>query len=201
MLRLETLLGKSVSEMTAQKMNLLAVLLFGAGLGAAGYALLLPAAQPVKAPVAAVPDWKSELEAIKGKLPDQAHAMQDVGYHFSNLWFAGQQKNWPLAEFYNNEVRSHLRWAVRIIPKRKDLAGQEIDLEAILQAFENSPWTQVKDAITAKDSAAFEKAYRFAVETCYACHKASDKPFIRPQIPSQPETPIINFDPNATWPR
>jgi hypothetical protein len=148
-----------------------------------------------------VEELKSEIEAINGMLPDQAHAMQDVGYHFSNLWFAGQKENWPLAEFYNNEVRSHLRWAVRIIPKRKDSAGQEIDLEAILQAFENSPWTQVKDAITAKDKAAFDKAYRFSLDTCYACHKASDKPFIRPQIPSQPETPIINFDPSAQWPR
>lgn len=187
--------------MTGQTLRLLVVLLFGIGLGAAGYAILLPTAQPAAAQVAETPDWKAEIEAIKGKLPDQAHAMQDVGYHFSNLWFARQKGNWPLAEFYNNEVRSHLRWAVRIIPKRKDLAGQEIDLEAILQAFENSPWTQMKDAIAAKDGAAFDKAYRFAVETCYACHKASDKPFIRLQIPAQPETPIINFDPDATWPR
>jgi hypothetical protein len=191
--------------MAAQKTRFTATLLLGVCLGAAGYALISPtgnqvAAQTAKA-TSAAPDLKGEIEAIKAKLPDQAHAMQDVGYHFSNLWFARQKENWPLAEFYNNETRSHLRWAVRIIPKRKDLAGQEIDLEAILQAFENSPWTQLKDAISAKDIVAFDKAYRFAIETCYACHKASDKPFLRTQIPAQPETPIINFDPKANWPR
>jgi hypothetical protein len=191
--------------MATQRTKSSAALLVGVCLGAVAHAVLSPvghqvAAQTAKAaPVA--PDLRAELEAIKAKLPDQAHAMQDVGYHFSNLWFARQKENWPLAEFYNNETRSHLRWAVRIIPKRKDTAGVEIDLEAILQAFENSPWTQLRDAISAKNTAAFDKAYRFALETCYACHRASDKPFLRLQIPAQPETPIVNFDAKADWPR
>jgi hypothetical protein len=189
--------------MATQRISSSAALLLSLFLGAAGHALISPTGhQTAEAKDASLaPDLKAEIEAIKAKLPDQAHAMQDVGYHFSNLWFARQNENWPLAEFYNNETRSHLRWAVRIIPKRKDLAGQEIDLEAILQAFENSPWTQLKDAISAKDAASFDKAYRFALETCYACHKASDKPFIRLQIPTRPETPIINFDPQSGWPR
>jgi hypothetical protein len=147
------------------------------------------------------PELAAELEAIKSKLPDQAHAMQDVGYHFTNLWFAGKHAHWDLANFYLAETRSHLRWAVRIIPKRKDSAGQEIDLQAILQAVENTPLKQLEDSIKAKDGDAFEKAYRFTLESCYSCHKASDKPFIRPQIPTHPETLIINFDPNATWPK
>src|SRR5438128_5684363 len=50
-----------------------------------------------------------QIEAMRGKLPDQSHAMKDVGYHFTNLWFAGQKKNWPLAKFYLEETRSHLR--------------------------------------------------------------------------------------------
>lgn len=143
----------------------------------------------------------AEIETIKGKLPDQAHAMQDVGYHFTNLWFAGQKGHWDLANFYWSETRSHLRWAVRIIPKRKDNAGREVDLQAILQAFENTPLKELEDSIKAKDSMAFKNAYRFTLETCYACHKASDKPFIHPQMPDEPEVHIINFDPKADWPK
>ena len=142
-----------------------------------------------------------ELEAIKGKLPDQAHAMQDVGYHFANLWFSGQKGHWELANFYWLETRSHLRWAVRIIPKRKDNAGMEVDLEAILQALENGPLKDLEGAIAAKDHESFDKHYRTSLEGCYSCHKASDKPFIRLQIPTAPETLIINFDPSAQWPR
>src|SRR4051812_5359006 len=176
----------------------------GACIGAVVYAALnggnhAAIAQTTK-PEPDLPSLAAEIEAIKGKLPDQSHAMQDVSYHFSNLWFAAQEGNWPLAKFYLDETRSHLRWAVRIIPKRKDNAGQEIDLQSILQAFENSPWTQMHDAIAAKNKPEFEKKYKFPLESCYACHKAADKPFIHPQIPTRPETPIINFDAAAKWP-
>ena len=192
--------------MTRHRVTACGILFFGVVLGAAITTLLhearvpeAQAQQPNKVPDLA--KLAAEIETIKGKLPDQAHAMQDVGYHFSNLWFAGQQEHWELANFYWLEVRSHLRWAVRIIPVRKDNAGRDIDLKAILQAFENTPLKQLEDAIKAKDKAKFEKEYRFTLETCYACHKASDKPFIRLQMPTQPETPIINFDPNADWPK
>lgn len=158
------------------------------------------AAEPAEGQTPAV-SAQQELEVIRGKLPDQAHAMMDVGYQFSNLWFAAKAENWPLADFYFKETKSHLNWAVRIIPVRKDNAGQEIDLKAILQALENSPLKQIEESVAAKDVQAFEKAYRFTLEGCYACHKASDKPFIRPQIPTTPAATIINFDPDAKWPQ
>ena len=187
--------------MAPRKLNMLAILMLGVLLGVMARALISSGAQIAIAqqsqPSSEVATLTAEIETIKGKLPDQAHAMQDVGYHFSNLWFAGRAENWPLAAFYNQEILSHLKWAVRIIPKRKDNAGQEVDLEAILQAFENSPWTQMKEAVAAEDAAAFDKAYRFMLQTCYACHTASDKPFIRLRIPDGPESPIIDFDPIA----
>jgi hypothetical protein len=144
---------------------------------------------------------KADVEVLKQKATDQAHVMVSVAYHFNNLWFAGQHGNWPLAQFYWNEVRSHLRWAVRVIPVRKDNQGQDILLEDILAAFESSPLAQLQDAITAQDQNKFVAAYKFSLETCYACHKAADKPYLRPQIPTQAAEPTINFDPEATWPR
>jgi hypothetical protein len=183
----------------------IALVALGAFVGAATYALFDVGPRPVAAqapnPSPSVERLATEIETIKGKLPDQAHAMQDVGYHFTNLWFAGQKEHWDLANFYWSETRSHLRWAVRIIPVRKDNAGQEIDLGKILESVETSPLKQLQDAIVAKDKPAFEKAYRFTVEGCYACHKASDKPFIRPQIPTSPEVHAINFEPKAQWPK
>jgi hypothetical protein len=143
---------------------------------------------------------KAELQAAKDRLPDQAHAMQDVANQFSNVWFAADKRNWDLAKFYLGETRNHLRWAVRIIPKRKDNAGREIDLVSILKGMENGPLAQLEAIINAKDNARFAAAYRFTMENCYACHKAADKPYLRPQIPTGPATQIINFDPNAKWP-
>ena len=183
----------------------LAVLVLGIALGAVAQALIAPGTEVVHAQQATQPadvaKLVAELETIKGKLPDQAHAMQDVGYHFSNLWFAGQRGHWDLANFYWLETRSHLRWAIRIIPLRKDNAGNDVDVKTILEAFENGPLQLLQEAIADNDKPAFDKIYRSTLEGCYSCHKTSDKPFIRLQIPTQPETPIINFDPNADWPR
>lgn len=192
--------------MQSRKLRGLALVVVGMGIGVLLHTI--GASQPhvalAQAASQAAPDsaaMAAEIEAIKGKLTDQSHVMEDVSYHFSNLWFAGQHENWDLANFYWSETRSHLRWAVRIIPKRKDNVGQDVDLVAILQAFENGPLQKLQAAITAKDKAAFEKNYRTSMETCYGCHKAADKPFLRLQIPERPETPIVNFDAHATWPR
>src|ERR1043166_6030437 len=87
-----------------------------------------------------------EVERLKGLVPDQSHAMKDVGYHFANLWFAAEKKNWPLADFYANETRSHLHWAVRIIPVRKDPQGHEIRLAEILEPIEKTSLKEVADA-------------------------------------------------------
>jgi len=141
-----------------------------------------------------------EVARLRRLVPSQSHAMQDVGYHFTNLWFAGQKANWPLAGFYLAETRSHLRWAVRIIPVRKTQAG-EVDLDGIREAFDTSSLAAVQQAIEAADNARFAESYKLALEGCYSCHKASEKPLLRPQIPSQPEVGIINLDPNAKWPQ
>ena len=166
-------------------------LVFGVGLSGVVERPIPPAAW-AQAPARI--DLPAELELIKSRLPDQAHAMQDVGYHFTNVWFAGQKENWELANFYLGETKSHLRWAVRIIPKRKDKAGQEIDLQSILQSVENGPLAQLETAIKEKQKNRFVATYKFTLETCYACHKASDKPYLRLQVPTHPEVQIIDFD-------
>jgi len=190
--------------MSPHRLQLLFVLMTGVILGAAGQAIIAPFAQRALAqeakPAPDLATLAAEIESIKGKLPDQAHAMQDVGYHFANLWFAGQREHWDLANFYWLETRSHLRWAIRIIPLRKDNAGKDVDVQDILTGFENGPLKELQDAIAAKDKSLFEKRYRSTLENCYSCHKTADKPFIRPQMPSQAETYIINFDPSANWP-
>lgn len=142
---------------------------------------------------------RAELDQLKGRLPSQSHAMMDVGYHFSNLWFAGQHRNWALAQFYLDETRSHLRWAVRIVPVRRTKGG-EVDLRGLLEAVDRTGLAGLAKAIGDQSPDAFAAAYRQSLEGCYACHRAADKPYLRPRIPEQPEAKIINFDAAATWP-
>jgi hypothetical protein len=74
-------------------------------------------------------------------------------------------------------------------------------LQDILQAVENSPLKQLEESIHAKDREKFVAAYKFTLESCYSCHKAADKPFLRPKVPERAASTIMNFDPEATWPK
>jgi hypothetical protein len=58
----------------------------------------------------------------------------------------------------------------------------------------------LKTTIAGKDKAGFEKIYKESLTVCYACNKAVDKPYLRPQVPTEPASRIINFDPKADWP-
>ncbi len=142
----------------------------------------------------------ARVKALEDLLPSQSHLMADVGDHFTNLWFAGKAENWPLADFYLGETRSHLHWAVRRIPIRKDNRGQDVNLVNILEAFENSQLTQLKQTIDGKNRSGFESVYKESLTVCYSCHKAADKPYLRPQIPVEPTSRIMNFNPKAEWP-
>jgi hypothetical protein len=138
---------------------------------------------------------KTELARFKGIVPDQAHAMADVGQHFTNLWFAGQNENWPLAQFFSDESRSHLRWAVRIIPNRKDAEGREIDLGGILTGLETSTLKDLDQSVKDKDKTKFTAAYKAQLEACMACHKSINKPYMRLRIPERPAADILEFRP------
>ena len=138
---------------------------------------------------------RADIEALKGKATDQAHVMHSVAYHFGNLWFAGEKKNWPLADFYWAETRSHMRWAVRVIPVRKDPQGNEVRLQDILDPIEKSVFEDLHKSISEKSADRFRDSYKKMLDSCYACHLASGKPFLKLQIPTQPPEPLIRFEP------
>jgi hypothetical protein len=139
---------------------------------------------------------KAENERLKGLVPSQSHAMMDVAYHFTNLWFAAEHENWPLAQFYFNETRSHIRWAVRIVPVRRTAAG-EVKLEELFSAFDSSLLGALQKQIDAKDRKGFKAAYQAALGGCNGCHAASDKPFLHVKIPDQQEARIVDFTPQG----
>jgi hypothetical protein len=136
---------------------------------------------------------KAEVARLKGMVTDQSHVMADVGYHYANLWFAGQNENWPLAQFYADETRSHLKWAVRVIPVRKDREGREVDLRAILDALEQTSLKDLDQTIKVKDKAKFTTAYKGQLENCMACHRATSKEYIRLHVPERPDAGMVEF--------
>jgi hypothetical protein len=144
---------------------------------------------------------RADVARLKANAPSQSHSMSDVGYHWTNLWFAGEKKNWPLAKFYFDESRQHILWTIRLRPVRKGPDGQDVNLVPIFESIDSSAFKAVADAIQSQNSAAFSAAYRTTLEACYSCHKASGKPYLRPAVPTVPAQSIINFDGAASWPQ
>lgn len=140
---------------------------------------------------------QDELESLRGQVPSQSHAMADVAYHFSNLWFAGQADNWPLAQFMLNETRSHLRWAVRLRPVRPLSGGGLLNVGDMLTAVEQSTLKELEESVKAKDQARFVTSYKQQLASCYGCHVAAEKPYLRLRIPEHPAETMIEFSPDG----
>lgn len=154
------------------------------------------------APAAQAPavDVAADIAHLKEVIPAQSHSMIDVGWHMANLWFAAREQHWALAAFEVSEVRNRIRWTIRINPTVKGPDGNPVDLKGIFDGIDTSALPALKKAVDEKNGAAFESAYRGLIESCYSCHKAAGKPYLRPMVPTTPPQSIINYDPKATWP-
>jgi hypothetical protein len=144
---------------------------------------------------------RADIARLKANAPSQSHTMSDVGYHWTNLWFAADKKNWPLAMFYFQEARAHILWTIQLRPVRKGPDGNDVNLMPIFEGIDTSAFKAIAGSIQAQDSTAFVAAYRETLQSCYGCHKAAGLPFLRPEIPTQPAQTIITFDGAATWPQ
>jgi len=168
--------------------------------------LIIPAlsAQQREGRRAALPSMESlpmEVAQLKALVPSNSHIMMDVQFHWTNLWFAGRRKNWPLAQFFFNETRGHIQWLIRKSPVIKSQLDQkDVDVAGIFEGIDTSSLAAVKEAIEAKDSVRFAAAYKTMLESCYACHKSVGRPYLRPMIPTMQVQSALNMDPAATWP-
>jgi len=152
------------------------------------------------APQLDIAGLNDEVSRLKNITPNLSHVMADVAFQYSNLWFAAQQKNWPLAMFYYNETRGRIRWMLRINPAPKTPEGEVVNLQGIFDGIDTSSLAMLKQTIEKKDAAGFPAAYKLMLESCYACHKSAGRPYLRPMVPTTPPQSIINYSPTASWP-
>ena len=179
------------AQLRASSLLVMGTLLLPLG-SSAGSACAQGADQNVRSLSEEVAQLKAQNEQLRTLIPSQSHAMLDVAYHFTNLWFAGKHANWPLAQFYFNEARSHILWAIRIVPVRKN-GTADVKLAEIFEGFDGTVLSALQKRIEAQDQAGFTVAYRDALAGCNACHTASGKPFLRIVVPDAPEVHIVEL--------
>ena len=149
-----------------------------------GSALGQPKDQPKEASKVDLAKLSADVDRLNSITPNLSHVMADVSFQYANLWFAGQKKNWPLAMFYYNETRGRIRWMLRINPNPKTPQGEVVNLQGIFDGIDTSSLAGLKDSIEKKDSAKFNEAYKLMLESCYSCHKAAGRPYLRPMVPT-----------------
>ena len=143
----------------------------------------------------------ADVARLKDIVPPASHPMVDVAMFAANLWFAGEKKNWPLANYYLGEMRNRMRWEVHLNPGPKGADGNPVDMAAIFDGIDKGSLTRVKQVIDGKDAKQFPTEYRHMLEDCYSCHKTANRPYLRPMVPSTGAQPIVNLDPDANWPQ
>lgn len=155
----------------------------------------------VAAPPPTLESVAADVAQLKAIQPSNSHIMMDVQFHWTNLWFAAQKKDWAFAQYQFNEMRGHIQWLMRKSPIIRGQDGMDVDVKSIFDAIDTSSLADVKAAIEKKDGVRFVATYKTMIESCYSCHKAVGRTYLRPMIPTAQAMTTINLDPNATWPQ
>jgi hypothetical protein len=107
--------------------------------------------------------------------------MSGIQLHHAKLWFAGQNQNWPLADFEVHEIIETLD-DIQVYcndrPEVKSIGMIRPSLDSL------------NKAIQQKDLQQFKNSFTLLTITCNTCHKATDHGFNVITVPSN--LPVTN---------
>jgi len=108
--------------------------------------------------------------------PGLGTLMPEIGTRAWKLYYAGKAGNWTMAQFQYAEIRGLMRTGSITRPQYKD------DLTSFMDGIMNP----VGEAITAKDFAAFDKAFKDMVTEANDYHDGVGRNYIVWKLPDQP---------------
>lgn len=129
-------------------------------------------------------------EPAKPYEPGLVEFMMHVQNHHAKLWFAGNARNWDLADYQVDELKELLEDIAKRIPVYK-----EVPVGKMIEAIAMAPIGDVETAIKARDGKAFASAFDKLTAACNSCHEASNRGFIIVQRPATSPFPNQSFVP------
>lgn len=130
-------------------------------------------------------DWLSKgsvderFEKVSKHLRGFDMVMVEVGYRFTELYWAGQDQNWDYAKYQVEKLRVAIENGTERRPKRSASA------QMIFPAIDN-----LELAISKRSNQNFRQGFNQLCATCNACHTAEQVPFFKVAIPDRRLTPI-----------
>jgi hypothetical protein len=107
--------------------------------------------------------------------PSLADIMSTTQLRHFKLWYAARVKNWPLADYELAQINASFKEAMRFYGRMPAADMTSMDKPAAL----------IREAIKAKDTANFDKAFGQLTTECNACHEAADRAFIFIRVPTR----------------
>jgi hypothetical protein len=89
----------------------------------------------------------------------------------AKLWWAGEARNWELADYELGELKEGFDDIVRYHPTHKDAP---VPINEAVPTIMGDPLKKAGEAIASKDRRLFVAAYDTLTEGCNACHQATN---------------------------
>ena len=115
--------------------------------------------------------------------PGLGEFMLGIQLHHAKLWFAGQNQNWPLADFEIHEIKESL-------DAINEFCQERSEVKAI--GMINAPIDSVVNAVQQKNIQSFKNSFILLTNTCNSCHRSTDHAFNIVTIPTN--LPVVNQD-------
>jgi hypothetical protein len=125
------------------------------------------------------PDAPSAAAAREPYAPGLGEIMSLTQMRHLKLWFAGEAKNWDLADYELDELKEGFDDAIKYFPTHDDIPIADLVGSTVVPALPN-----LKRAIDAHDGAKFAAAFDKLTAACNACHQAAKHAFIVIQRPA-----------------
>ena len=139
-------------------------------------------------PGSEVPQMQAKIDSLQQQIndtykPGLGEFMLGIQLHHAKLWFAGQNQNWPLADFEVHEILESLGDIRAYCQDRPEV-------KAI--GMINAPLDSLNNAIQQKNMTSFKSSFILLTNTCNKCHQATEHAFNIVTIPTN--LPVVNQD-------
>ncbi|MBW7936761.1 MAG: hypothetical protein LC101_05325 [Flavobacteriales bacterium] len=107
--------------------------------------------------------------------------MNRLQLYMNKLWYAGENNNWELSEFYIEEIEE----AMEDIAKNP-LIKEGVRVDQLMKNRGLPSIKELEDVTEKKDIQGFKLSYNNMVSSCNKCHEEALHPFIKIKIPESP---------------
>jgi mono/diheme cytochrome c family protein len=119
-------------------------------------------------------DILEKLDTLADQHAGFSRTMVEVGYRYSELYWAGEDENWEMAEYQLEHIEEAMHAGFQRRPARK----------ASSQMFMTQAVPAVGQAIAARDQDEFREQFQRFTTHCNACHAMEQVGFIQVHVPT-----------------